>query len=83
MLKKDEEYFIKCECGCEGLHISKDSFDECVYFSLWYYGYPHFSIKHKLRWIWNIVEGKPYSDLIIVEQSRIQEIIDVLEKMKK
>ena len=83
MIKIDKEYFIKCECGTEGLHISNDSFDKEVYFSLWYCGYPHFDVKHKLRWIWNIIKGKPYPDLIIVEQSRIQNIIDVLEEMKE
>lgn len=80
---RGKEYFIRCECGAEGLHIEKDPHDGDIYFSLWFCGYQDFDIRQKLRWIWNIIKGKPYQDLIIVDPSRIQEVIDVLEEFKE
>ena len=77
-----QEYFIKCECGFEILHIEQDKYEKVVYFSLWYYSNRNLTWKNKLYWIWNIIKGKPYHDTIIVSQERINEIIEILEGMK-
>lgn len=79
---RGKEYWIPCECGCEGLHIEKDAVDGDIYFALWLYGYQTLSIRHKLSWIWSIIKGRPFHDLIVVDPSRVQDIIDVLEEMK-
>jgi len=77
-----QEYFIKCECGFEILHIEQDKYEKVVYFSLWYYSNHNLTWKNKLYWIWNIIKGKPYHDTIIVSQERINEVIEILEGMK-
>ncbi len=81
-VNRGKEYWIKCECGSEGLHIEKDACDGDVYFSLWYYGCQNLGWKEKLKWIWYILKGKPYHDTIVVSPERIPEIIQVLEEMK-
>lgn len=82
-INRGEEYWVKCECGTEGLHIEKDVSDYVVYFSLWYFSRFNLSWKNKLHWIWHILKGRPYHDTIIIRSSRLHEIISILEKMKE
>ncbi len=77
-----QEYFIKCECGTEGLHIEKDQNDGDVYFSLWYFNGFELSWRNKMHWIWHILKGKPYHDTVVIYPKRIPEIINILEGLK-
>lgn len=81
-VNRGKEYFIKCECGTEGLHIDKDEYDGFVYFSLWHFDLSELTWLNKLRWIWYVIKGKPYHDTVVVAPERIQGIIDILESMK-
>lgn len=76
-------FWIPCECGSEGLRIEKDDYDGDVYLALWHYGSQDMSIAHKLRWIWRIIKNKPFRDHIVIDESRLPEIIVALEGMKK
>lgn len=76
------EFWIPCVCGSEGLHIEKDEHDGDVYIALWVHGPQSMSIMHKLRWIWRIIQGKPWADHIVVDNSQLQDIIDALGDMK-
>ncbi len=78
-VNRGKEHFIKCECGAEGLHIEKDACDGDVYFSLWHFGPDDLSWRDKLHWIWHIIKGKPYHDMIAVGPERLPEIIEILE----
>ena len=82
MVNRSKEYFIKCECGTEGLHIEKDSSDEDIYFSLWHFSQFNLSWRNKLHWIWYILNGKPYHDTIVIAPERLPEIIQILEELK-
>lgn len=77
-----EEFFIKCECGTEGLYIEKDDEYNEICMAMWHTGKDYLSFAEKLRWIWNILKNKPYSDHFIISTSRVQELIDTLEHMK-
>ena len=79
---KKREYWTPCECGSEGLHIEKDEHDGDIYIAFWVYGQQNMSIIHKLRWIWRIIQGRPWADHIIISNKRIYGVIDALENMK-
>lgn len=83
MSKEKLEYFIECECHAEGLHIEQDDESNDVYLSLWYFGHQNLTWRNKLRWVWNIIKGRPDPDSIVVRQDLVSEIISVLEKMRK
>ncbi len=78
----NKEYFIKCKCGTEGLHIEKDELDGDVYFSLWYFSQFDLSWRHKLNWIWHILKGRPYHDTVVIDPARLPDIIKILEVLK-
>lgn len=78
-----KELWIQCECGAGGLHIENDEYDDDIYIALWHYGQYTMSIGHKLRWIWQIINGRPFRDQIVIDQSRLQKIIDALQEMKQ
>lgn len=66
-------FFIRCDCGAEGLYVEKDE-DEFL-ISLFYCSSYKISIKHKLKWIWQIIKGKPYSDCVILNEDRMNDFL--------
>lgn len=76
------ELFVRCACGAEGLNILLDEETGNVFFSMWYYSKPELTIMNKLRWIWNIVKGKPCPDEVIITSVWLPLIIDKLKSMK-
>lgn len=82
MSSKNKTFWIPCVCGAEGLQIEKDESDSDIYIALWHYGQQPMSIAHKLRWIWSIVNGRPFRDQIVIDQDQLQRIIDALSEMR-
>ena len=82
MSNKNKSFWIGCECGTEGLQIEKDDSDDDIYIALWQYGQQPMSIMHKLHWIRSILEGRPFRDQIVIDQARLQNVINALEELK-
>lgn len=78
----NKELFIRCECGAHGLNITQDDETGDVFFAMWHYGRDDMSITHKLRWIWQIIRGKPFLDEIVVNANSLPLLIDHLKTMK-
>jgi hypothetical protein len=76
-----EELFVRCECGNEGVNLVQDDETGEVYLAVWYYSRTDMSIAHKLRWVWKIIQGKPYVDEIIVGVGWLPLIVDKLSAM--
>ena len=83
MINKNKRFWIPCSCGAHGMQIEKDESDSDVYIALWQHGQQPMSIMHKLRWMWSIIEGRPFRDQIVIDQERLQNIIDALTEMKE
>lgn len=74
--------FVRCKCGNEGLNIVLDEETGDVFFSMWYYNKPELTAMDKLRWIINILKGKPCPDEVIVTRGWLPLIIDKLASMR-
>lgn len=77
-----EEFFVRCMCGAEGANFVQDDETGEVYLAMWHYGRADMSIAHKLRWVWNIIQDKPYVDEVIIGVEWIPLIIDKLGAMR-
>ena len=76
------ELFIRCACGTEGINITQDEETDEVFFAMWYYGKHDMSCRNKLRWIWQILIGKPYPDEVVISTGWLPLLIDHLKAMK-
>lgn len=77
------EVFIRCACGSEGVNVTQDEETGEVYLAMMYNNPRHLRIKHKLRWIWNVLRDKPYIDQIVVSPEWLPLLIDHLRAMHK
>lgn len=75
------EIFIKCECAADGINFTQDDETGDVYAAMWYYGRHDLSISHKLRWIWQIIKGKPFEDEVVIGYGSLPVLIDHLLAM--
>ena len=82
MTTKNKSIWIQCECGAEGVNIEKDESDGDIYIALWQHGQQPLPIRHKLHWIRSILEGRPFRDQIVIDQARLQNIIDALKELR-
>lgn len=82
MTTKNKRFWIPCCCGSEGLQIEKDESDSDIYIALWHFGQQPMSVEHKLRWIWSIINGRPFRDQIVIDQERLQDVVDALRGMR-
>lgn len=80
--KMEKEIFVKCQCCCSALEISKDEEEDCFNVALWSYGplgQQITSWHEKLRWCWNIIKtGMPWSDHTIVTKEDAARIVKFL-----
>lgn len=83
---QNKDFFIRCDCGEEGLMFRKDSEDEnpLYFISLWQEYYRTRSIKERIRAIIHIIKtGEPYVDQIILNNNGITELRDICNSMLK
>lgn len=77
------EIFIRCACGNEGINITTDEDTGEVFFVMMYNNPYRMSAMDKLRWIIQILQGKPYLDQIVITQGWLPLMIDHLKAMQK
>jgi len=76
------ELFVCCACGADGMNIVLDDDTGDVFFSLWYHSKYELTWRNKLRWIWNVIKGRPFPDEIVITHGWLPLIIDKLESMR-
>jgi hypothetical protein len=69
-------------CGSEGVNLVQDDETGEVYLAVWWYGRNDMSMSHKLRWIWEIIRGKPYADEVVIGVGWLPLIADKLGAMR-
>lgn len=76
--------FIECDCHGEALTIEKH--EEEYWFSFWERGFgfkKELSFKEKIRMCLFIFKnGKPYTDMLIFDKSKIEKIVEFLKEDK-
>ena len=68
--------YFKCECGCGVLNIEYDSdwglniamYERCVSRSWW----------NRIRLAWSALLGRPYTDMVILNDQQIADLVDYL-----
>lgn len=73
--------FFKCECGSEGLWIEHD----CGFgteISLFKTDPQNRSFKNRLLLAWECLKGKPYADMIILDNQKIADLVDYLVEIQ-
>ena len=76
------EIFIRCACGTEGINITTDEDTGEVFFAMMYTDPCRMSAMDKLRWIIQILRGKPYPDQIVITRGWLPLLIDHLKAMQ-
>ena len=76
------ELFIRCACGREGVNLVQDLDTGEVYVAIWYYSRTDMNIRHKIRWIWKIIQGNPYADEVVIGVGWLPLIADKLGAMR-
>jgi len=76
--------YICCSCGSEILVL--DKWDEDICLSIWDDGYScdnRLSIWQRMRWCWQIItKGKPFTDQIVLDENKIEDIMVAMEELK-
>ena len=76
-----EGKFFKCDCGSEGLWIERDDgFGTEI--SLFKSDPQNRSFMNRLSLAWQCMKGEPYSDMIILDDKKIADIIDYLVEVQ-
>ena len=80
---QNKDFFIRCDCGSEGLMFHKFRSENPLYFiSLWQECYRTRSIKERIRAIIHIIKtGEPYVDQIILNNDGITKLRDICNSM--
>jgi hypothetical protein len=68
--------FIRCDCGHGGLFMqySKDFGLEISH-----YLYPNDrSWKNRLRSAWAAIKGRPYADMVVIDDEKLADLVDFL-----
>ena len=81
-MEKNEK-FIVCDCYSHSLFLEKDNDDNTLYISVFERGLDgkKMSIKERLRWaFYIIINGHPYTDMIILNSDKVKDLNDFLKK---
>lgn len=69
--------FFRCDCGSEGLWVEYDGCGSTE-FSLFHYSPQDRSLRNRLRLAWACLKGKPYTDMILLNDQSIADLVDHL-----
>jgi len=73
--------FFKCDCGSEGLWIEYDhGFGTEI--SLFQSDPQNRSFMNRFSLAWQCIKGKPYSDMIILDEQKIADLVDYLTEIQ-
>ena len=73
--------FFKCECGSEGLWIEHD-YGFGIEISLFKTDPQNRSFKNRLLLAWECLKGKPYADMVILDNQKIADLVDYLVEIQ-
>lgn len=83
-MAKVKTKYIRCSCGSEILIL--DKWDEEICLSIWDNGYAcdnRLSISQRIRWCWQIItKGRPFTDQMVLDKEKINEIMAAMEELK-
>lgn len=71
--------FFKCDCGHGGLHVENDKFG--TQFAHFEYSCPR-SLRNRLRGAWRCLLGKPYADMVILDDQKLADLVDFLGEIQ-
>jgi hypothetical protein len=71
-----KEAYFKCECGCGVLHMCYDS-DWGLEVAMFERPVSR-SWSNRLRLAWSALRGKPYSDMLILNEQQIADLAEYL-----
>lgn len=74
ILMKDQ--YFKCQCGCALLHMAYDP-DCGLEVAMFEHNASH-SIWNRIRLAWSALRGKPYTDMIILNEQQIADLAEYL-----
>jgi len=69
--------FFKCDCGSEGLWVEYDGYGSTE-FALFHYNPQDRSWRNRIRLAWNCLRGKPYTDMVLLNDQSIADLVDQL-----
>ena len=69
--------FFKCDCSAEGLYVEYDTHFGTE-FSLFVCNPQNRSWRNRLRLAWSCLKGKPYSDMVLLSDEKIADLVDHL-----
>lgn len=69
--------FFRCDCGSEGLWVEYDGYGSTE-FSLFHYNPQDRSWHNRIRLAWQSLKGKPYTDMMLLNDQRLADLVDHL-----
>ena len=69
--------FFKCECGSEGLWVEYDGYGSTE-LALFHYSPQDRSWRNRLRLAWQCLKGKPYTDMVLLNDQSLADLVDQL-----
>ena len=75
-----KDKFYMCECHCGVLHIEYD-FDMGLQIALFERNVSR-SWRNRIRLAWNAIKGRPYADMVILNNQQIADLVDQLVEIQ-
>jgi hypothetical protein len=69
--------FFRCDCGSEGLWVEYDSYGSTE-FALFHSNPQNRSWRNRIRLAWQCLKGKPYTDMVLLNDQSIADLVDQL-----
>ena len=69
--------FYKCDCGSEGLWVESDGYGSTE-LSLFQHSPQNRSWSNRIRLAWNCLKGKPYTDMVLLNDQSLADLVDQL-----
>jgi len=69
--------FYKCDCGMEGLYVEYDGYGS-TQIALFHSNPQNRSWGNRIKLAWNCLKGKPYADMVLLNDQGIADLVDHL-----
>ena len=77
------EWWIKCDCETEALHIEEDDESNELYLSFWRLGSGNSRLRYRLSLIWGILKyGTPSTDMLILNEDSQDELLEIIAEKR-
>jgi hypothetical protein len=75
MIKK--QITVNCSCNTESLRVEYDEDNQLFDLSIWNHQFTApMSFRQRLRFCWQTLKGRPYSDQIILDKESVNELVN-------